>query len=192
MRITGGGARGIELKLPRRGELRPATDALRAAVFSSLGPLVAGARVLDLFAGTGAYGLEALSRDATQVTWLDSNHAAAAAIRVNLAAVAKSLGAADAAALGRVGEGDVYVWQPPDGTTFDLIFADPPYATLPERGNELITRACQWLSPSPQARLILEAPGMFEPNVPQGWKLLRRLGKGARQPGALIFARLVE
>ncbi|HTB63133.1 MAG TPA: RsmD family RNA methyltransferase, partial [Opitutales bacterium] len=92
MRITGGRARGIVLKIPQRGELRPATDYLRQAVFSSLGPRVVGARVLDLFAGTGAYGLEALSRGAAHVTWVDANGSAITAIRANLAAVAKSMG----------------------------------------------------------------------------------------------------
>ncbi|MBQ7332683.1 MAG: RsmD family RNA methyltransferase, partial [Opitutales bacterium] len=64
MRITGGIARGIPLILPARGEIRPAPDYLREAVFSSLGALVGGAAVLDCFAGTGAYSWEALSRGA--------------------------------------------------------------------------------------------------------------------------------
>ncbi len=186
MRITGGQARGIQLQLPRRGELRPATDALRAAVFSSLAQRIPGARVLDLFAGTGAYGLEALSRGALHVTWVENHAAAAAAIRANLAAVAKSLAAPDPAALGQIFPADVFSWSPPHGVTFDLIFADPPYALLPERGESLLARATAWLSPD--ARFVLEAPGSYSPVPPIGWSLLRRLGKGGHQPGALIFA----
>lgn len=189
MRITGGRARGIILKIPRHGELRPATDALRQAVFSSLGPVVTGARVLDLFAGTGAYGLEALSRGAAHASWVDLNSHSVTAIRDNLAAVAKSLGATNAASLGHAYGGDIFKWQPPPGTLFDIIFVDPPYAMLPTQGMELLTRASAWLAPGPDARLLLEAPGVHPADAPPGWILARRLGKGARQPGSLIFRR---
>ena len=64
MRITGGKARGIPLASPKGDATRPATDQLREAVFSSLGARIEGAQVADLFAGTGAYGLEAMSRGA--------------------------------------------------------------------------------------------------------------------------------
>jgi 16S rRNA (guanine966-N2)-methyltransferase len=185
MRITGGLARGINLQLPRRGEVRPATDALRAAVFSSLAQRIPGARVLDLFAGTGAYGLESLSRGASQATWVESNASAVAAVQANLAAVAKSLQAPSAGGLGRVFPQDVFHWSPAPDARFDLIFADPPYALLPEQGDVLLSRAVAWLAPD--ARLVLEAPGDYTPSALPGWSLLRRLGKGARQPSALII-----
>jgi 16S rRNA (guanine966-N2)-methyltransferase len=188
MRITGGQARGIPLQLPKRGDLRPATDALRAAVFSSLAQYVVGARILDLFAGTGAYGLEALSRGAAHATWVENHAAATSAIQTNLAAVAKSLGAANPSDLGRIIKHDVFAWSPLAGETFDLIFADPPYALLPERGAELLVHAAALLTPNPNSRLVLEAPGSFTPTPPPGWTLRRRLGKGTHQPGALIFA----
>ncbi len=73
MRITGGNARGIEIFVPKKGEIRPATDAIREAVFSSLGELVENSRVLDAFAGTGAYALEALSRGANFAILADKN-----------------------------------------------------------------------------------------------------------------------
>jgi 16S rRNA (guanine966-N2)-methyltransferase len=189
MRITGGRARGILLKIPTRGSLRPATGYLREAVFSSLGARVGGARVLDLFAGTGAYGLEALSRGAAQATWVDANTAAVTAVRANLAAVAKAMGAAGPDALGRASEGDVFSWQPPTGAEFDLVFVDPPYALLPQFGAPLLARAAAWLAPGMEARLLLEAPGEYDPIPPPGWVLARRLGKGKRQPSSLIFAR---
>ncbi len=90
MRITGGRARGIPLHAPRGRETRPATDQLREAVFSSLGPRVEGARVADLFAGTGSYGLEALSRGATSGCFVENNRQALVCLRANLAAVLRS------------------------------------------------------------------------------------------------------
>src|SRR5471030_2715621 len=92
MRISGGAARGITLVAPKGDAVRPATDGLRQAVFSSLGARVAGARFLDLFAGSGAYGLEALSRGATGGVFVESNHRAVGCLRKNLSAVCKSLG----------------------------------------------------------------------------------------------------
>ncbi len=189
MRITGGRARGIVLKIPRRGNLRPATGFLRQAVFSSLASRVAGARVLDLFAGTGAYGLEALSRGAEHATWVDANSSAIEAIEANLVAVAKSMGVAKFGSLGQALEGDVFAWQPPAGAAFDLVFVDPPYALLPQFGAGLLERAAGWLAPGENARLLLEAPGEYEPVPPPGWVLARRLGQGRRQPNSLIFAR---
>ena len=73
MRLTGGRARGIPLKAPDEGT-RPATDQLREAVFSSLAARIPGARVLDLFAGSGSYGLEAWSRGADRVVFIEKNY----------------------------------------------------------------------------------------------------------------------
>src|SRR3954454_24471036 len=91
MRISGGAARGITLVTPKGDAVRPATDGMRQAVFSSLGARVAGARFLDLFAGSGAYGLEALSRGAIAGTFVEQNGKAVACLRQNIAAVCKSL-----------------------------------------------------------------------------------------------------
>ncbi len=187
MRITGGRARGIVLTLPKRGVLRPATGFLRESVFSSLAARVPGARILDLFAGTGAYGLEALSRGAIHATWVDANAAAVAAIRVNLAAVAKAMDGADANALGQATEGDVFKWRPPEGAQYDLVFVDPPYALLPPFGKDLLERAANWVSEG--GLLLMEAPGDFTPPELPGWELAKRLGRGKRQPNSLIFRR---
>src|SRR5579871_6880774 len=92
MRISGGAACGIPLRVPTGDAVRPATDGLRQAVFSSLGPRVAGALFWDLFAGSGAYGLEALSRGAAGGIFVEKKPRTAAHIRANLAAVDKSLG----------------------------------------------------------------------------------------------------
>ena len=81
MRISGGGARGIPLVVPKGDAVRPATDGMRQSVFSSLGARVSGARFLDLFAGSGAYGLEALSRGAAAGVFVEQNGKAAACVR---------------------------------------------------------------------------------------------------------------
>ena len=92
MRISGGAARGIELQVPRGDTVRPATDGMRQAVFSSLGARTAGARFVDLFAGSGAYGLEAFSRGAGGGSFVERNAKACACLRRNIAAVCRSLG----------------------------------------------------------------------------------------------------
>src|SRR5882724_13627781 len=92
MRISGSVARGIPLAVPKGDAVRPATDGMRQAVFSSLRGRVSGARFLDLFAGSGAYGLEALSRGAAGGVFVEQNARAAACVRKNIEAVCKSLG----------------------------------------------------------------------------------------------------
>ena len=126
MRVIGGHDRGRRLRAPRGLATRPTADRVRVTLFDVLGPTVAGARVLDLFAGTGAVGIEALSRGAARVVLVERDQAALRALRANLAA----LGAPRAAA--RVLAGDVLRVLPELGAQegpFDLVFIDPPYAT---------------------------------------------------------------
>jgi 16S rRNA (guanine966-N2)-methyltransferase len=112
---------------------------VRETLFDVLGPAVAGARVLDLFAGTGAVGIEALSRGAARVVLVERDQSALRALRANLAA----LGASRAAA--RVMAGDVLQVLPEIGAQegpFDFVFVDPPYATaLAGRTLEALTAA---------------------------------------------------
>lgn len=120
MRIIAGEAGGRPLKAPPDG-VRPTMDRVKAAVFSSLGDLVPGARVLDLFAGSGGMGIEALSRGAASATFVDSNDQCVRCIRENLrrAGVDGCVQAMDAFRFL-----DLYAGE----EMFDLIFADPPYA----------------------------------------------------------------
>ena len=127
MRITGGQARGIPLTLPKGDSVRPATDALRQAVFSSLAARVAGVRFLDLFAGSGAYGLEALSRGATGGVFVEKNAKTAEFIHRNMMAVCKSLGRTTDGL--RVITADATSTLPA-GETPDLVFIDPPYEII--------------------------------------------------------------
>ena len=123
MRVVAGVARGRKLQAPPGRRLRPTSERVREAVFSSLGSLdaVAGATVLDLFAGTGALGIEALSRGAASATFVDADHAAIRAIEANLAAT----GLGDRA---RVVYGDALRFVADATETYDLALVDPPYA----------------------------------------------------------------
>jgi 16S rRNA (guanine966-N2)-methyltransferase len=125
MRVVAGSARGRKLVAPRGRDVRPTTDRVRESVFSMLESLggLEGARVLDLFAGTGAMGIEALSRGAEAATFVEREPAALAAVRANLASTALTGGEVvrgDALEfVGRAGAG---------GGGFDVVFCDPPYA----------------------------------------------------------------
>ncbi len=187
MRISGGAARGIPLAVPKGDAVRPATDGMRQAVFSSLAARIPGARFADLFAGSGGYGLEALSRGATGGVFVEKNAKAAACIRQNLAAVCKSLGR-DEQGVSVLQVDALTAPLAPDGEVPDLVFIDPPYEIISEVAPKLFARLSEALAPKPDALVIFEAPGEIE-LAPPGWTLLKRLGKGVRQPTASFFRR---
>ena len=131
MRVIGGADRGRRLRAPRGSRTRPTADRMRVTLFDILGPAIAGMRVLDLFAGTGAVGIEALSRGAARAVFVERDRGALRALRANLAA----LGAGRAEA--RVVAGDalaVVPALPVSESAFDLVFLDPPYAGGPASG----------------------------------------------------------
>lgn len=194
MRISGGRARGIPLAVPKGDAVRPATDGMRQALFSSLGERVAGARFLDLFAGSGAYGLEALSRGAAGGVFVELNAKAAACVRQNIAAVCKSLGR-DAAGLSvvqadarHVPLGGGATGSGAGGETPDLVFVDPPYEIIAEIAAPLFARLDDVLAGRDDALVMFELPGEME-LAPEGWTLVKRLGKGVRQPTVCVFRR---
>ena len=123
MRIISGTCRGRKLAQIEGRDIRPTSDRVREALFNILGPGIRGMRVLDLFAGTGAFGLEALSRGAQEAVFVDSADASCAVMEENITRCRM----ADQARLLRhtLGEGSL----PADiaGIAFDLIFMDPPY-----------------------------------------------------------------
>lgn len=182
MRITGGQARGIPLTLPKGDKVRPATDALRQAVFSSLASRVPGARFLDLFAGSGAYGLEALSRGASGGTFVEKDARTAGFIRDNIAAVCKSLRRASDGL--QVITADATKLMPGDAP--DLVFVDPPYEIIAEVAPAIFSRLGEFLATKPDLLVVFEMPGEQE-LAPAGWIAAKRLGKGGRQPTAVIF-----
>jgi 16S rRNA (guanine966-N2)-methyltransferase len=124
-RIVGGALGGRRLAVPPGRDVRPTSDRAREALFGSLGALLdlAGARVLDLYAGTGAVGLEAVSRGAAHALLVESDPRTAATIRSNVAA----LGLADRVDVVRDRVGRTLAAGPPR-EPYHLVFADPPYA----------------------------------------------------------------
>jgi 16S rRNA (guanine966-N2)-methyltransferase len=121
MRIIAGRWRGHRLQAPPGRDTRPTTDRVREAWMSALMPDLPEARVLDLFAGSGALGLEALSRGASHVTFVERSGAALRALRGNV----ERLAAADRCAIVR-GDAIAYAGALPAGS-FDIVLADPPY-----------------------------------------------------------------
>jgi len=119
MRVIAGSAGGIRLAVPKRG-VRPTMDRVKAAIFSSLGDAVIGARVLDLFAGSGGLGIEALSRGASSAAFVENDRQSAEVIDANLAKTKLH---------GRVRHQDVFdfIRHISGAETFKIIFADPPY-----------------------------------------------------------------
>lgn len=187
MRISGGIARGVPLAVPKGDAIRPATDGMRQAVFSILGARVAGAFFWDLFAGSGAYGLEALSRGATAGIFVERNPKALACLRRNLAAVGRSIGREPETM--RIVEADVLNWMPtgPEEAA-DLVFVDPPYEVIADVTPVLFSRLTQALAARPDAMVLFEMPGELD-LAPKGWKCVKRLGKGAHQPTVAVFRR---
>jgi 16S rRNA (guanine966-N2)-methyltransferase len=125
MRVIAGSAGGIRLAVPKRG-VRPTMDRVKAAIFSSLGEAVINARVLDLFAGSGGLGIEALSRGASSAIFVEDDRQSVEAIERNLAKTNLK---------GRVRCQDVFdfLGQATNNDTFQIILADPPYGRS-ERG----------------------------------------------------------
>jgi len=186
VRISGGLARGIELSVPRGDAVRPATDGMRQAVFSSLGARVVGARFVDLFAGSGAYGLEAFSRGASGGTFVERNAKAAACVRRNIAAVCRSLGKGGGELL--VVEADALSMPAGVGAPPDLVFVDPPYGSIGEVAPVLFAKLAVALAPGWEGVVLFEMPGE-ESLEAAGWSCVKRLGRGARQPSVAFFRR---
>ena len=171
VRIIGGRHRGRRLTFPAVADLRPTADRLRETLFNWLQGELPGARCLDLFAGSGALGFEALSRGAAYVELVERVPAVARQLRQNLARLEDG----DQA---RVIQRDALRWlQRPPQTPFDLVFLDPPFkldllGTLSER-----LEAGGWLAP--RAWIYMEQPS-HRPwfDLPPGWHLHRRAQAG--------------
>jgi 16S rRNA (guanine966-N2)-methyltransferase len=130
VRIVAGRYKGRRLRMPRGAPTRPTADRVREALFSMLGD-VSGARVLDLYAGSGALGIEALSRGADSAVFVERDPRAAAVIRANIDAVGAN---------GEVRRQDVLGFLASDQRPFDLVFCDPPYDSGPRIAGQLAER----------------------------------------------------
>jgi len=161
VRIVTGEARGRRLAVPRGREVRPTSDRAREGLFSALGDRVADARVLDLFAGTGALGLEALSRGAASAVFVERSRRVLEVLLANIAATGMGdrstvMPIAAAAALGRLSA---------RGASFDLVFLDPPYesgdldaalaAIVP---SSLVARGGRIIAEHPKSRVVSPTP----------------------------------
>ena len=166
VRIIGGEWRGRKLHFPPSAGLRPTPDRVRETVFNWLQFELAGARCLDLFAGSGALGFEALSRGAVEVVFVERDALAARAIGEVLGQLKCSRG--------RVDQSDAFAWleRAPPVRPFDIVFLDPPYgeAWLPVLAEKLERGG--WLAPG--AWIYLEdAAARGEPALPPGWTMHR-------------------
>lgn len=182
MRVITGSARGIPLQAPP-GLVRPTMDRVRGAIFSSLGDAVPGSRVLDLFAGSGALGIEALSRGAESAVFVDSDRGSALCIRRNLA---KTRLEGVVQTMDSLRFLEMYAH---DGS-FDLIFADPPYAKtegLRDWAAELVGGGHVPKALSTHGTLILECAGDAIPAESPGLSLLRTRSYG--ETAVLYFVR---
>jgi 16S rRNA (guanine966-N2)-methyltransferase len=185
LRIIGGSWRGRRLRFPPQAEIRPTPDRVRETLFNWLGPRVPGSRCLDLFAGSGALGLEALSRGAAHVTFVERDPVAVRELRARLAewrAVGAEVEQADA--LRFLGSAPQTAMAQPatdqvsTARACDIVFLDPPFASdllspachLLEEGHWLSARALIYVETDAQAGL---------PALPQGWTVTRAKRAGA-------------
>jgi 16S rRNA (guanine966-N2)-methyltransferase len=175
LRIVAGSLKGRRLTSPTWTSLRPTSDRLRETLFNVLGQICQGASVLDAFAGTGAVGIEALSRGAAHVMFVDHDPRALALIRQNLA----RCGVTDRYTIQRM---DLARSGPAFPTAFDLIFLDPPYETNP-------TDACAVVAASLDAEGLLVVEHARRMNVPDVIGGLRRTRLLAAGDSALSFFR---
>ncbi len=167
IRITGGDWRGRRLQVAP-GPLRPAQDRVRQAVFSILADRIAGARVLDLFAGTGAYGLEALSRGAASATWVEADRRTAAVLRRNVESLC---GASFDPAQAQVVASDAwrFLARAPDARGYALVFADPPYDSHGGAGKKLLSALAARPILTPGGLVVLEQSARAPTPAGPGW-----------------------
>ncbi|MFD0739498.1 16S rRNA (guanine(966)-N(2))-methyltransferase RsmD [Lysobacter koreensis] len=163
VRLIGGQWRGTRLAVPDAPGLRPTADRVRETLFNWLAPMLPGARVLDLFAGSGALGLEAVSRGAAAAVLVERDPGLAEALRT----VAARLPGGEAL---RVVQTDALAWLGSAPTqAFDLVFVDPPFAA--GLWDAVLPALLPWLSAD--AWLYLETPGEAVVDMPPPWALHR-------------------
>lgn len=176
MRVIAGAAKGRLLRAPGGLGTRPTSDRVREAMFATLTSVTAldGLATVDLFAGSGALGIEALSRGAGSAVFVERHPLALAAIRANLELVDPG------AQRGRVVRADARRWSPPSGVGVDVVFADPPYAF--DGWEQLLGRWVRWATLA-----VLETDRELEPGP--AWQMVKQKRYGAT---VVTVARAVE
>ena len=176
VRIIGGRWRGRRIPVPDAPDLRPTPDRVRETLYNWLQGRLPGSRVLDLYAGSGALGLEAVSRGAAHATLVERERSVASVLRASvekLGATAQEVVVVEADARSVLAAGPARL-----GGAFDLVLLDPPFATAED--GHLCTLLAQggWLGES--ACIYLEGPSdRAAPEVPEGWQIARTLTAGA-------------
>ena len=169
LRIVAGRLRGSRLAVPDKAGLRPTPDRVRETLFNWLMPVIEGAHCLDLYAGTGALGIEALSRGARACTFVESDRALARNLGENLARLKVENA--------RVIEADALGWLAGRAEPFDIVFLDPPFdADLWSASAERL-ESRGWLAGG--AWIYLESPADAELALPATWMLHRESRAGA-------------
>ena len=169
LRIIGGRHRGHRLPVPAQRGLRPTTDRVRETLFNWLQPAITGARCLDLFAGSGALGLEAASRGAARIVMVERAGAVVRQLVRNVATLGEDRI--------EVIHTDALRWLNHDGQPFDIVFVDPPFA------DGLLVPACeslnrnQWLASGALVYLEWSARAPIQA-LPAGWDLTREKKAG--------------
>lgn len=181
IRVSGGVLGGRRIDVPKGDHVRPTQDMVRQALFSALAALLPDSRFLDLFAGSGAVGLEAWSRGAARVTWVERDPRTLAVLRGNVAALCRP-------EAGTAGETEIvgmealrWLERGNAAAPYDLIFADPPYdrertENWPQRLAGALA-AGAWLAPG--ARFIFEQAASVPEAIPHAWTTVsaRRYGE---------------
>lgn len=182
MRIIAGIYRSRILKSLKGLALRPSSDRLRETLFNVLGPAIDGAHFIDVFAGTGAVGIEAFSRGAAEVVFIENHAPAATLIRRNLESLDIRFGATVIVSDALRGLEKLAAKHRPGQPAYDFVFVDPPYAAVEE-----YTQVLRFLGDapflSPTARVIVEHRRTFE--LPESSGILRRT-RALRQGDATL------
>ena len=179
MRVIAGSAKGRRLDAPRGGATRPATDRIRETLFAILEPVLGDARVLDLFAGAGTLGIEALSRGAARATFVERSSEALKALRKNIAAT----GFDDRAEV--IAANVLSFIERSVAGPYDVVFCDPPFADVAlleaTLAHPRLARAL-----APEARVIVRVLKKHHPRLPDGVGVMRAKDIGEE---TLLFLR---
>ncbi len=174
MRVIAGTAKGTKLA-PVPAGMRPVSDRVREGVFSSIAPDVTGSRVLDLFAGTGAMGIEALSRGAEHVTFVDSARASIALVLSNL----KRTRLASRAEVVRADALTFLTGTSKTARAVGLVFLDPPYEYGARELDPVVAAVARgWLDPRGATVVLTRGRQSSMPVIPVDWPPARRLSYG--------------
>ncbi len=176
--MIGGSMRGRRWRFPDIPDVRPTPDRVRETLFNWLGSRVVDASCLDLFAGSGALGIECLSRGAANVVFVEQNAAVARALQALMTEWAVSGG--------QVERSDAFTYLRGPARPFDIVFLDPPFADGLVEPAAAALESRGWLAP--EALIYLECPARETlPKLPEGWKSLK--AKQAGEVGYHLLAR---